>query len=207
MKIIRVEYGESYLSESMIFKGGDAKKAQAIKFAFYYIEDGDRRILADVGCDTMPGFDMKNFIGPVAALEKLEISPKDITDVVITHAHHDHIDGVRHFKSALVHINSDDFEIGKKYLSEHAHINVFDGNLSLTPHLKIVKIGGHTKGSCVVEIKDGEKTFVIASDECYKTACLTKGIPTGSSFDETKSLEFIRKYSDPKYTVLLAHDI
>lgn len=30
----------------------------------------------------MPGFEMRDFIGSVKALEKLEIHPKDITDVI-----------------------------------------------------------------------------------------------------------------------------
>jgi glyoxylase-like metal-dependent hydrolase (beta-lactamase superfamily II) len=72
--------------------------------------------------------------------------------------------------------------------------------------VKIIKIGGHSKGSCIVEIESDDKIYIIAGDECYKRECLNKKIPTGASFDKKASREFIEKYSDKKYTVLLCHD-
>ena len=73
-------------------------------------------------------------------------------------------------------------------------------------YIKILKIGGHSKGSCVVEIKDNNKTHVIIGDECYLRECLTNKIPTGSSINPEASMNFIKKYSDKKYNVLLCHD-
>jgi glyoxylase-like metal-dependent hydrolase (beta-lactamase superfamily II) len=72
--------------------------------------------------------------------------------------------------------------------------------------VKIIKIGGHSKGSCIVEIESDDKIYIIAGDECYKRECLNKKNPTGASCDRNASREFIEKYSDKKYTVLLCHD-
>lgn len=66
--------------------------------------------------------------------------------------------------------------------------------------------GGHTPGSCVIEIRNGGRTFVIAGDECYLPECLTEQIPTGASCNLQKSEEFIRKYGSGGYEVLLCHD-
>ena len=91
MEIIPVKYGESVLSEEMIFTNGDKEKVCEIVFKVYLIKTDEKLILVDAGCETMPGFVMKNFTGTVKVLENINISFEEITDVIITHAHHDHI--------------------------------------------------------------------------------------------------------------------
>ena len=100
LEIIPIEYGKSVLSEREIFQGGVEDKFRPIVFMIYLIKTENRLILADAGCETMPGFDMRDFIGPIKALEKTGIKPEDITDVIITHSHHDHIECVKYFKNA-----------------------------------------------------------------------------------------------------------
>ena len=92
MQIIPIEYGNSVLSEEMIFINGDKNIFREIVFKVFLIKIDKKFILVDAGCETMPGFAMKNFIGPIKALENINISPNDITDVIITHSHHDHIE-------------------------------------------------------------------------------------------------------------------
>ena len=72
--------------------------------------------------------------------------------------------------------------------------------------IKAVKIGGHSKGSSIVEITDSDNKYIIAGDECYVRECLTKQIPTGVAYDLQKSRSFIQKYGRGEYTVLLCHD-
>ncbi len=206
MQIIPIEYGKSVLPESMIFINGDKSKFREITFKVYLIKIKDRLILADAGCETMPGFEMREFQGTVKALEKIEVNPLDITDVLITHSHHDHIECVKYFENATIHIEKDEYEAGKKYIPDGFKVNIFSREFTLSENVKIIRIGGHSKGSCIVEIKTDDKIYIIAGDECYKRECLNKKIPTGASFDPNASREFIEKYSDKKYTVLLCHD-
>lgn len=56
---------------------------------------------------------MKNFIGTIKALYNINILPEDITDVIITLSHHDHIECVKYFKNSIIHIEKDEYEIGK----------------------------------------------------------------------------------------------
>lgn len=206
VEIVPVVYGRSVMPESMIFPGGAKDRFRPIVFMIYLIRIGKRLILADAGCETMPDFDMTDFIGPVRALAQLHIAPGDITDVVITHAHHDHIESVKYFTNAAIYIQQDEYENGKAYFTPALRVNTFDGGLDLGDGVRVVKIGGHSVGSCVVEITAGDKTYVIAGDECYQRECLDRRIPTASAFDSEKSREFINKYSSGKYTVLLCHD-
>ena len=206
LELIPIEYGKSVLPESMIFLGGAEDRFCPIVFMIYLMKTQNRLILVDAGCETMPGFTMRDFIGPVKALEKLGIKPENITDVIITHAHHDHIACVSKFKNAVISIQRDEYENGKGYFAEGMNRKLFDNEMKICSCVKTVKIGGHSKGSCIVEITDNEKNYIIAGDECYLRECLDKRIPTGSSYCPEKSREFIEKYSSPEYTVMLSHD-
>ena len=206
LEIIPIEYGKSVLSEREIFQGGVEDKFRPIVFMIYLIKTENRLILADAGCETMPGFDMRDFIGPIKALEKTGIKPEDITDVIITHSHHDHIECVKYFKNASIYIQRDEYESGKGYFAEEMNIKLFDDEIQICSDVKAVKIGGHSKGSCVVEITGNGKKYIISGDECYLHECLDKRIPTGSSYCLEKSREFIEKYGNGEYTVLLCHE-
>lgn len=206
LEIIPIEYDKSVLPESMIFQGGAEDKFRPIVFMIYLIKTEKQLILVDAGCETMPGFDMRDFIGPVKALEKIDIKPDDITDVIITHSHHDHIECVSRFKNAVIYIQRDEYESGKDYLAEGMNIKLFDDEMQVFDGVRAVKIGGHSKGSCIVEVTDDKKTYIISGDECYLRECLDKKIPTGTSYCPEKSREFIEKYSSGEYTVLLCHD-
>ena len=206
IEIIPIEYGKSVLPESWIFQNGAENKLRPIIFRVYLIRTENRLILVDAGCETMPGFDMKDFIGPVKALRNIGISPEEITDLIITHAHHDHIECAKYFKNAALYIQKDEYEAGKGYLAENLNIRTFDEEMLICGGIKAVKIGGHSKGSSIVEITDSGKKYIIAGDECYMRECLTKQIPTGISCNPEKSHAFIQKYGKCGYTVLLCHD-
>ncbi len=205
-EIIQIEYGKSVLPESIIFEKGANDKFRPIVFMVYLIKTENRLILVDAGCVTMPGFEMTDFIGPVKALEKLNIKPEDVTDVVITHAHHDHIECVSEYKNAAVYIQRDEYESGKQYFADGTNVCLFDDEKEICKNVKAIKIGGHSKGSCIVEINKDNNRYIIAGDECYLRECLDKKIPTGSSFSPEKSREFIKRYNSGNYTVLLCHE-
>lgn len=208
MKLIPVKYAESALPESWIFENGDKDKTQPIIFMVFVIKTGDRLILVDTGCETLPGFDMKNFIGPIKALKKEGISPSDITDVIITHSHGDHIECVKYFKNSVIYIQQDEYEEGKDNFTDEFKVVTFDDEYKLTDDITIVKIGGHSIGSSVVEIKTDDKTIAIVGDECYKRVCLEKKLITNRTYNPQKSRAFIEKYSDKsKYITYLSHDV
>lgn len=207
IKISPVVYGKSTLPESECFLGGAADKKRPILFMIYLIRTEGKLILADAGCETMPGFVMEDFCGPVAALNNMGVAAEDITDIVITHAHHDHIECVKDFKNARVFIQRDEYENGRSYIPEGTNTVIFDDSAEVAPGITAKKIGGHSIGSCVVEICAEGKTTVLAGDECYLRECLDRQIPTGRSFSAEKSREFVLKYSSDEYRVLLCHDI
>lgn len=205
-KLHRITYANSTLPESYVFNGGREDRQIPIVFSIFLIRLRGRNILVDAGCVTMPGFEMQNFKSPVLALEEKGVQAKDITDVILTHAHHDHIEAVRYFENALIHIEREAYEKGCKYIPEYFRVNVFQDEYSLCEEVKIVKIGGHSRGSCIVEVTVGGKEYVLCGDECYVHYNLVNKIPTAKHYSLERSQYFINKYSDGRYICLLSHE-
>ncbi len=207
IEITPILYGKSVLSEDAIFYDGSNDKVLPIVFMIYLVKTENHIILVDAGCETMPGFEMQDFVGTLTALKMAGVAPEDVTDVIITHAHHDHIECVKYFKNAVIHIEQDEYENGKKYIPNDFKTNIFQDKYKICNDIEVIKIGGHSKGSCVVEIKKDDKIFVIAGDECYSRQCFVEQRHTGSFFDETASKEFVQKYSADPYKILLCHEL
>lgn len=205
-KIITLKYAESTIPESAVFQGGQREKRIPITFAVYLIVTGNKHILVDVGCDTMPGFDMVNYERPVDVLRRFGYEPEAITDVIITHAHHDHIAAVGYYKNALLHIQEDEYAEGQQMIPEDFRVKTFKDSLSVADAIVVKRIGGHTLGSCIVEFRYGGTCYVFSGDECYARECLTYKRPTGSSCNLKQSEYFVNEYSKDCYKVFLCHE-
>ena len=206
--IERITYARSTLPESWILPGGDGERRYPILFSVFVIRTEERTVLVDAGCDTMPGFEMEDFIGPVEALRRAGYRAEDITDVILTHAHHDHIEAVYHFAGARVWLHRAEHAYALRHDSLRGveRLELIDGDTELETGLRIVHTGGHTAGSCVVEASFGGERYVLCGDECYSLRNVREGIPTASTQSSERSQAFIDRYAKGEYTCLLAHD-
>lgn len=205
MQIMRITYGETELPESMVIPGGDKNKKLPIILSFFLIQTGDRNILVDAGSEDMPGFELKNFCNPTVALEQ-QIDPKDITDLIITHAHHDHAQCVKDYPKAQIWVQEQEYARKPLYFKNNPHITTFGETAMVAEGVRAVKIGGHTTGSCVVECEKDGKVYALCGDECYCRYNLENRIPTASSKNPENSKAFIEKYTCEPYICLLCHD-
>ena len=201
-----LKYGETVFGENHIFLGGDCEKLLPISFCIYLLETENRKILVDAGCDDGAGFPMSIFCTPTEALAHAGLTPDDITVVIITHAHRDHVESVRHFEKARIYIQKEEYESGKKFIPEGFDVILFDEKYTIDNEIFVKNIGGHSKGSCVVEFELGEKTAVLCGDECYTDRNIKEKIPTGASKRREISNAFIEEYSKEKYRVFTCHD-
>ena len=206
--VLPIKYADTFLAEYLTISGGRKDYKTPISFIVYILKTEDKTILVDAGCQTMPGFEMSNFVGSVNALKNNGIAPEEITDVIITHAHHDHIECVKYFKNATIHIQEDEYKVeGNKYIPDYMNVNLFKDNFILYDCVKIQRISGHSIGSSIVEFEvDGQK-YVICGDECYTRKNIETKTPIGASIDINASRGFIKKYANNKYKCLLCHDM
>jgi len=205
LSLCAFKYAQSTISENRVYRGGSKLRRVPISFLFYMVDIDGRKILVDTGCETISGFRMEHFIAPVALLKRYGISPDDISDVIVTHAHRDHIGCVPYFGGATIHIQKDEAVAGAKYL-RGLRVRPFDTGRMVGDVVEVKKIAGHSVGSSIAVIRHQGRRIVLAGDECYVRGCLDGRIPTGASRSPEKSEEFIHEYSSGDYEVHLYHD-
>lgn len=206
MKLTAFRYGTTEINEGMAFTGGDKNVKIPISLLFFLLEIDNRKILIDTGCDTMPGFPLFEFKKPIEVLEDYGIKAEDISDVLITHAHGDHIDCVRYYKAAEIYINENEETQAKRYVSDINKLHTFRESLILNDNVCFKYIGGHSPGSSIVLINTPDTVYVLCGDECYTKENLHYAKPTASSFNIEKSSEFVNEYRKEKYTPIIFHD-
>ena len=199
-------YADSALTENMVFRGGKKEVLVPITLSVYLIKTKDKNILIDAGCNTLPGFETYNHYSPAFVLRQLGLTAADITDLVITHAHHDHIEAAKYFKNATLHITAEEYSLGKKFIPTDMAVNLIENELSFGDNIRVIKWGGHSKGSAIVEINHKGTVYVLCGDECYVSDCIKNKIPSGITANLEKSKEFVFKYSGAEYTPLYFHD-
>ncbi|MBE6778021.1 MAG: MBL fold metallo-hydrolase [Ruminococcaceae bacterium] len=186
-----IRYATSTLAENLILRGGRTDVYHPISFTIYLLITEDRRILVDAGCETMPGFVMHYHVSPARAVERYGVAAEEITDVIITHAHHDHVEAVGRFPNATVYIQQDEYVKAEAFIPPFMPVVTFESGYIVAEGVRVIRWGGHSTGSCVVQV--GEDALIVG-DEVYTTACVKQGIPTGASCDPIRSEAFIKEY-------------
>jgi glyoxylase-like metal-dependent hydrolase (beta-lactamase superfamily II) len=87
-----------------------------LPFAFVVARNAERVVLIDTGFQRKGNgarmadkFAIAQWISPAAMLKALEIEADDVRDVVVTHAHYDHMGGIDLFPKAQIHIQKREY--------------------------------------------------------------------------------------------------
>jgi glyoxylase-like metal-dependent hydrolase (beta-lactamase superfamily II) len=153
---------------------------------------------------------VKDFIKPSEAIAKLGLKPEDITDVIITHMHWDHADGMDLFSKARIWIQEDEYAY---YTGEAWRPGGSHGGIDAEDVMALVKAntegrvrlvkgddqeaidgirfytgGRHTYASQYVAVSAKAGTTVIASDNCYLYENLDKHAPIAQTLDASSNL-------------------
>ena len=85
-----------------------------------------RQVLIDSGFYRQKFLDQwkpRDFRSPAAAVDAAGVKPEDITDIIISHAHWDHVDGVDLFPKATIWIQREEYRYytGEAWFARGAH--------------------------------------------------------------------------------------
>ncbi len=218
LKIYAVRYGSSLFQKKFVFYGDKSGGTVPFSWMFYYIEYGDRKILIDTGFnDTQiaKSFGIRDFKDPLSILKDNGIDAEQITDVIITHSHFDHIGNAHRFKNARFIINKDELDTlrkgnslsdVKKFLNGNLKVTVFDESMVLYDIFTVQKFGGHTKGSSVVFFNQGEDRYCFTGDEIYLVDNITRNIGNGSGVNHSNNMRFINLVTKGNHKLFTLHD-
>jgi glyoxylase-like metal-dependent hydrolase (beta-lactamase superfamily II) len=170
-----------------------APKGEKITIAMvvWLVRGGGRNILFDSGYhrDTfLKYFPSTEYIRPDEAVKLAGVQAEEITDIVISHSHWDHIGGIDLFPKATVWIQkeeyryytSDAWQPGGNHggidpedvqqlvkLNTQGRVHLVEGdNVEIFPGIRAYTGARHTYASQYLRV-EGHPVFVLASDNCY----------------------------------------
>jgi glyoxylase-like metal-dependent hydrolase (beta-lactamase superfamily II) len=173
-------------------------------YALWLIRGGGRNILFDSGFHRQRWFKewtIKYYLRPDEAVRLAGVKPEDITDVVISHAHWDHMGGIDLFPHADIWIQKEEFRYytaeawqpgGNRggidpddvqqlvRLNTEGRLRLVDGdNVEIFPGIRAYTGARHTFASQYLGV-DGNPSFVLASDSVYLYRNLAEHKPSAT---------------------------
>ena len=182
-----------------LISGAHADGVVDLPFAFVMGRRGDRVVLIDTGFMREGGgeemalkFGIPYWISPVRMLAELGVQPDDVTDIVISHAHFDHMGSIGKFPKARIWIqkrellswheamalppqfgfitaiiNPDDLRNAFDASVEH-RLTLLDGDKdNVVPGIHARFGEGHTMGQQFVVVETARGRLVISGDCVY----------------------------------------
>jgi len=223
---------------SAIAIGGSKTDSVTGVFMFWLIKGSNgKNILVDAGfhsdVDGAKDFNVTNYVRPDSVLLRLGLKAADISDIIISHPHWDHIDGIDLFPNAKIWIQKDDYNyfVGNAWQKDGINwglnkrdvrklveeslagkLNLIDGdNKEIVQGVKVYTGSRHTFNSQYVLVESGTDNIIVTSDNIYFYYNLEnlKSPPMPGTFDTTgyvKSMERMKTLaSDTKY-IIPGHD-
>src|SRR5262245_49552956 len=149
---------------SGLIAGADKDRKLDLQMMIWLLKGSNgRNVLVDAGCyreSVLKGKPMKDVIKPSATLAKLGLSAEDITDVIISHMHWDHADGMDLFPKAKIWIQKDEYAYytGAAWRKDGKH-----GGIEPDDVLTLVKLNIAGK----VNLADGDNVEIIDGIRVY----------------------------------------
>jgi glyoxylase-like metal-dependent hydrolase (beta-lactamase superfamily II) len=191
---------------SELVVGGPHDKID-IAMVVWLIRGGGHTILFDSGFHRetfLKEFPVKDYLRPDEAVKTAGVQPDEVTDIVISHAHWDHMGGLDLFPKAQVWIQKEEYryytdeawqpggdhggidpEDAKELvqLNTEGRIHLVDGdNVEIFPGIRAYTGSRHTYASQYLRV-DGDPPYVLASDNVYLYLNLTTHLASATFSD------------------------
>lgn len=185
---------------------------------FWLLKSSDgKNILVDAGFIDSTRSN-KNFIRPDSMLMRLNIEPSDISDIILTHPHNDHIGGIILFPTARVWMQKDDYEYftgpaweegGYRYgfekndvgniiaVNSQGRLKLVEGdNIEIMPGIRVFTGSKHTFGNqyLLVNANSEKNKILLASDAIWFYLNLEKELPVSVCMDTASYVRAIKRF-------------
>jgi glyoxylase-like metal-dependent hydrolase (beta-lactamase superfamily II) len=202
--VVGVRYGTRALRKSDAYHGfetfGEPDGPYHMDYFFYVLRRDGETVLIDTGFGRAVGErrGRTSLVEPVDALAQLGVAPQDVSQVVVTHLHYDHIGNLASFPAAelVVHERELEFWGGPEgSVPEHAlhveaaeiehllhacdrgRVRVLTGSGPVLEGVESVCVGGHSPGQLVLVVDGRDGTVLLTSDAVHYYEELERGWP------------------------------
>ena len=190
-----------------------------VALVFWVLEGNDRTVLFDSGFFRpawFERFDVADFMRPDSVLMGAGIGPDEVTDIVVSHAHWDHMGGIALFPAATIWIQAEEYayytgpawqdggrsggidpedirHLVDRNLAGQVRLIEGDG-IEILPGLRVHTGARHTWASQFLEVV-GDPSLVLASDNAYLYRGLRerRASATFTPMDRDGNLEAMRE--------------
>jgi glyoxylase-like metal-dependent hydrolase (beta-lactamase superfamily II) len=198
---------------SALVKGADKERKIDIAMVVWLVRGNGRNILVDAGFyrdQFLQAWKLRDFLKPSDAVAQLGVQPEEITDVIITHMHWDHADGMDLFPHAHIWVQKDEYSYyaGEAWQQKNTHGGIdkddvmaavklnLEGRLMLVngdaqevlPGIICYTGGKHTWQSQYVGVSTKSGTVILASDNMYLYENLDKHVAIAQTLDADSNL-------------------
>ncbi len=196
-----------------LVQGAERDRKLDIAMIVWLVKGNGRTILVDSGFYRQQFLDQwkpKDFLKPSDALAQFGVKPEDVTDVIITHMHWDHADGMDLFPKARIWLQNDEYTYytGEAWQNKNTHGGIapddvlaavklnLEGRVGLVngdaqeilPGVTCYTGGKHTYQSQYVGVNTKEGAVILASDNMYLYENLEKHVPIAQTLDAASNL-------------------
>ena len=206
-----IRYASIPFRVSGLIAGADTSRRLDIAMMVWLLRAPGRNVLVDAGFYREPlvtRWKPNGFMKPSEAVAKFGVRPEEVTDIIVSHVHWDHLDGADLFPNARIWIQREEFDhhlnadgtvrdraidpADAKMLSQIAlqgRVRLVDGDAKeIIPGITVYTGGKHTFASQFATVKLASGTAVIASDNMYLYENLEKHLPIAQTLDAASNL-------------------
>jgi glyoxylase-like metal-dependent hydrolase (beta-lactamase superfamily II) len=218
---------------SNLIAGVDTARRIDLAMMVWLLRGSDgRNVLVDAGFrrdDLVRRWNPSEFLPPSEAVAGLGIKPEDVTDVIISHVHWDHLDGADAFPRARIWMQREEFghhvdtaghvldraiDAGDaKMLADlrrQGRVMLIDGDArEILPGVTVYTGGEHTFASQFAGVRTEGGTIVIASDNAYLYENLERRRPIAQALDSVSNLraqDRMRQLASRPELIVPGHD-
>jgi glyoxylase-like metal-dependent hydrolase (beta-lactamase superfamily II) len=197
---------------SGLIAGADSSRRLDIAMMVWLLKGSDgRSVLVDAGFhrdDFVQRWHPNPFLTPSEAVARAGVKPEDVSDVIISHIHWDHLDGIDLFPKARVWIQREEFDyyLDSTGAVKHRAIDAGDAKLlaqlaregrvmlvdgdakEIIPGITVYTGGKHTFASQFATVRIASGTVVVASDNVYLYENLARHVPIAQTLDSASNL-------------------
>jgi glyoxylase-like metal-dependent hydrolase (beta-lactamase superfamily II) len=215
----------------LLLQGGDPSEVRAGPVYVFYIKTAKEVVLID----TSFHMDDAKILGvekdvtrklpdedPLYALKQVGVEPEDVTHLILTHAHFDHVGYLDAFPNAKVFAHQKElawiaglpvWSIGygsfsiEKIERVRAQMTVIYGERAqILPGIEVVYAGGHSAGSMAVVVNTKKGRVCLCGDNCFLYETIEEHLPIGLTNNLYESLAFMEKLPALGDILIPGHD-